>query len=608
MLQFPYGISHFPTLRNEGFVYLDRTPSIPVLEQAGKQLLFLRPRRFGKSLLVSTLAHYYDINQTAQFAALFGDLAIGQNPTAEKNKYMVLQWDFSQISSLGTIEHIKQSLFAHLNEYIKTFAHYYASLLKVSITINPNDGIASFQALINAVKESGYQLYLLIDEYDNFANEVLMYNQGDKARYLALLEGEGILKTLFKVIKAGAAQGKIARVFITGVSPVIMSDMTSGYNVAKNISLDPRFNQLCGITTAELEPLVRKVLEDCKKTLFLTPILDTMRQFYNGYRFSYSLQQPLIYNPILSFYFLDYYQLHCTAPHTMLDANLAMDAGRIRYIANLEGGREVIDSIIDEQNPVELDTLADDFGVENIGRIKQDKRYMLSLMYYFGILTLGGIASDGSLILTIPNLVVRGLYLEQLKKQALPDSPSTEKAYQVAKQFYRTGDLAALVDFMEHKYFKVFSNRDYRWGNELTIKTAFASLLYNDLYYVMDSETALERRYSDLIMIVRSNMRQYPDLQDFVLEFKYLSLEDLKLTGTELKNKTTTELKALPQVQMALQGALEQLEHYQQVLTEKYQEPKRLHCLAIVSLGFERLVWCKLAAQEVRLSNYKGIQ
>lgn len=107
----------------------------------------------------------------------------------------------------------------------------------------------------------------------------------------------------------------------------------------------------------------------------------------------------------------------------------------------------------------------------------------------------------------------------------------------MAKQFYRTGDLAALVDFMEHKYFKVFSNRDYRWGNELTIKTAFASLLYNDLYYVMDSETALERRYSDLIMIVRSNMRQYPDLQDFVLEFKYLSLEDLKLTGTELKTK-----------------------------------------------------------------------
>lgn len=152
-----------------------------------------------------------------------------------------------------------------------------------------------------------------------------------------------------------------------------------------------------------------------------------MRQFYNGYRFSYSLQQPLIYNPILSFYFLDYYQLHCTAPHTMLDANLAMDAGRIRYIANLEGYREVIDSIIDEQNPVELDTLADDFGVENIGRIKQDKRYMLSLMYYFGILTLGGIASDGSLILTIPNLVVRGLYLEQLKNKLCRIVPAQKK-------------------------------------------------------------------------------------------------------------------------------------------------------------------------------------
>jgi hypothetical protein len=140
----------------------------------------------------------------------------------------------------------------------------------------------------------------------------------------------------------------------------------------------------------------------------------------------------------------------------------------------------------------------------------------------------------------------------------------------------------------------VFSNRDYRWSNELTIKTVFLTLLFNDTYYLMDSENAMQRRYSDLAMIIRPNMRQYSALKDFVFEFKYLKLDDLKTTGAQLRDKTEAELQKLPRVATALQEALQQLRHYQQVIAEKYRQPERLCCLAVVALGYERIVWRKL--------------
>ncbi|WP_020395846.1 AAA family ATPase [Thiolinea disciformis] len=591
MLKLPYGISNFIAIRKEHYVYLDRTPFIPTLEQAGKQLLFLRPRRFGKSLLLSMLNSYYDIKQADQFASLFGDLAIGQNPTSEQNQYLILHWDFSAVSPQGDVEQIKRSLFAHLNRSIELFAATYQGYLTLPIHNDLNDGITAFESLLNAVSHSGYQLYLLIDEYDNFANEILMHNQGDKVRYSALLEGEGILKSLFKVIKARASQGSIARVFITGVSPVVMSDMTSGYNVSKNISLEDEFNILCGMTETELNTLVKPVLHTCQKEAAQPSVMDTLRQFYNGYRFSYDLNAPRIYNPILCFHFLQAYQKSCAAPRQMLDGNLAMDKGRIRYIAGLAGGQAVIDRLLDEENPSTLNELASDFGIGNLERVQQDADYMLSLLYYFGVVTLDGVNEVGRLSLKIPNLVVRGLYLEELKRHALPDIRTEKTAQAIAEQFYQDANVQALADFMEQKYFKVFSNRDYRWSNELTIKTAFASLLYNDLYYIMDSETALARRYTDLIMIIRPNMRQYRGLQDIIFEFKYLSLSELNLTGEQLKNLSREALAQLPVVQAALQDALRQLTHYRQVLTEKYQEPERLHALAVVALGFERVVW-----------------
>jgi hypothetical protein len=597
MITFPYAISDFHLLRAKRYLYLDRTDCLAKLEEAGRQLVFLRPRRFGKSLLLSTLANYYDINTADEFETLFGGLAVGNNPTPEHNQYLILRWDFSKVSGQGDIEQIKQNLFEHINTAMREFVEKYRSILTTTPTIIADNGIASFDSLAGVVKNSGHTVYLLIDEYDNFANEVLVHDAGNTRRYYDLLESEGIVKTLFKVVKGSVSEGKISRVFITGVSPLVLSDMTSGYNVATNISLDEDFNGLCGISEAELNGLVGEVLHDCGlPDAQAATVLDTMRQFYNGYRFCTDANLPTVYNPTLCFYFLRAYQKRCKPPVEMLDGNLAMDASRVRYIASLPEGGNVIANILDEQNPVLLPYLETQFGVEQLHRLQTDPRYMASLLYFFGVLTIAG--TGGALEemkLEVPNRVIFALYVETLREKALPDLADRRHVEALAKQFYQTADLQPLADYLETSYFKVFNNRDYRWGNELTIKTAFMSLLYNDMYYIMDSEAALQRRYADLLMIIRPDQRRLAALQDMVLEFKYLSLKKLGLTAEEVRAQSRETLQQLPAVQEALQAALLQLQDYRRVLVEKYREPQRLHCFAVVALGFERLVWVTLA-------------
>ncbi len=596
MIRFPYGVSDFFHIRDSGMLYLDRTAALPALEAAGAQLLFLRPRRFGKSLLLSVLANYYDANRAGDFSKLFGDLAIGANPTLEHNRYLVLRWDFSKVSAQGDTATITRNLFGHMNEAMAGFADYYQAQLRSALRIHEDNALASFESLVNVVKNSGYPLYLLIDEYDNFANEVLMQAQQTRQRYEDLVQSEGILKTVFKAIKASASEGKLRRVFITGVSPVVMSDMTSGYNVVTSIYLEPELSAVCGITAPELTELVQQVAAACPpQQVTAMTVLATMREFYNGYRFCSDMQQPKVYNPTLCFYFLRNLQKHCVPPEQILDANLAMDAGKIRYIAALPRGEAVIRKLMDEQTPMLIDALENRFGIEALQELQGEERFMVSLLYYFGVLTLTGRGILGELELGIPNLVTKALYVEALRKRVLPEAQDTDTVRALARQVYQTADLTALAEFMERKYLAALSNRDYRWSNELTVKTAFLTLLFNDTFYVMDSESALQRHYSDLTLIVRSNMRQYA-LLDIVFEFKYLPLTELGLSGEQVCSLSRVACLALPAVQTALTAALAQLAHAQQVLIEKYQQPQRLRCLAVVALGFDKLVWQRLDA------------
>jgi hypothetical protein len=261
MLKFPYGISDFAKLIEEEYWYVDRTNQLPLIESTGEQLLFLRPRRFGKSLILSMLENYYDLARADQFQPLFGHLKIGANPTPKHNQYFVMKWDFSRVEPAQTLQHLRQAIQRHLNDRIQSFAIHYETWLPQPIQIYPDYALSSFESLLTAVQQTPYKLYLLIDEYDNFANQVLM-GQGlsSQQHYQELVSGEGVLKTVFSAIKAAGAGRGLDKVFITGVSPLVMSDMTSGYNVAKNIYLEPEFHDLCGFTEAEIVTVLQHIV------------------------------------------------------------------------------------------------------------------------------------------------------------------------------------------------------------------------------------------------------------------------------------------------------------------------------------------------------------
>jgi hypothetical protein len=591
-MKFPYGICDFYEIITENYYYVDRTAHIRLIEETGKYLLFLRPRRFGKTLLLSMLENYYDVAKAEQFEQLFGHLAIGKNPTPKHNQYLIMNWDFSAIIPSGTPHEIQQRMHDHINGSIEQFITTYENLLEYEIFIDRNNAARSLQSLFIAVKKTPYKLYLLIDEYDNFANEVMMVGLSatSKERYENLIFEEGALKGLFKSVKYGTKGLGIDRIFITGVSPVVMSDISSGFNIAENIYLLPEFNDLCGFLPAEIKAALEQIGKKCKfNEQQINDILRMMQTIYNGYSFSYN-EKPLIYNSTNSLYFLKHLQQYCQIPRQILDDNLAMDRNKIRYISQLPHGKEVITNALNEDKPLSLPDLASRFGVDEIVNATKDTPFMLSLLYYFGVLTFSGkISVAGELVLKIPNLVIRKLYAERIQELLLPDFRSKEEAHSLVKQFYKTGKIEPLCEFMHRTSFKVFDNRDYRWTNELTIKTAFLTVLFDDTFYLMDSETVLDRTHADLTMIVRPDMRQY-ELLDFLIEFKYVSLKTLGLTAEQVKQKTVAELENLDAIQEILTESKQQVNKYKETLLEYYDNNLRLHTYTVIAVGYECLL------------------
>ncbi|WP_020505596.1 AAA family ATPase [Lamprocystis purpurea] len=582
-MQFPYGLSDYSKLIQGGYFYQDRTDRIPLLEAAGDQLIFIRPRRFGKSLLLSMLEHYYDVKRAAQFEALFGHLAIGKNPTPRHNQYFVMKWDFSLVKAQGDVKEIEAALHRHINTAIKACAANYGWH---DIEITADDAVDSLSSLLIRVRREKQRLYLLIDEYDNFANDVLMAGR-KQAYYEALLYGEGLLKTVFKAVKAAAGGQGLDRVFITGVSPVVLSDMTSGYNVGENIYLDEAFNDLCGFTEAEIAAVLTRMAM-VGGSWSATDALETMRTFYNGYCFSETGGERL-YNPTLSLYFLKALQTKGRYPQEMLDENLAMDRGKLTYIAQLPHGEEVLIQALNGEEGVIIPRLARRFGVADVLTAVKDQPFMASLLYYFGVLTFAGRGVLGKAILNIPNLVARSLYVERLRELWLPTYEDRQTIPRLAETVYLQGDLAPLVAFIEQRYLPVLSNRDYRWTNELLVKIAFLTLLFDDRLYMMVSETEVDHGYSDLSLIVRSDMRQFQAL-DLLLEFKYLSLKDLGLTGEQVRESTAAELAARPLIQAKLAEAADQAQRYGTALQTRYGLTD-LRLFAVVGVGLERVVW-----------------
>ncbi|WP_080800476.1 AAA family ATPase, partial [Desulfamplus magnetovallimortis] len=427
MIKYPYGIADFKTVITEGYFYCDRTDKIPLLESSKSQL-FIRPRRFGKSLVLSMLENYYDVAKKDHFDEMFGHLDIGKNPTPLRNSYYILKWDFSCVNTTGTVADIQQSLFNHINAkiegFIMNYTHQGYELPKVNI--NYEDALYSMESLLSAVKTTPWPIYLLIDEYDNFANTVMMGIHNDKERYNALVHDEGILRTLFKAVKSSTSGSGFDRVFITGVSPVVLSDITSGYNIAKDIYFKKQLNDICGFTEKEVISALGDIVEECdlksgenndiETNDTVEKALGMMRTYYNGYCFVPRLNQ-YIYNPTLCLYFFDHFQEMCDYPRKMLDSNLATDESKLEYISQIPMGRKIIVSMMESDNYLEVEDLSDRFGIrEMLDTGSKNNMFIVSFLYYFGVLTLAGETEDLNLKLKVPNLVMQSLYVQRVQK------------------------------------------------------------------------------------------------------------------------------------------------------------------------------------------------
>ena len=590
-MRFPYGVCDFNKIITDKLFYCDRTDRIASLENTGYYLLLLRPRRFGKSLLLSMLENYYDLARKERFHDLFGHLLIGKNPTPLHNKYFILKWDFSCVDPSGSAQDIKRAFHNHINACIESFVMYYEDYLTREVKVDSSDAVNSIKSLLSVTRKSGHPVYLLIDEYDNFANEVMMGVRREKKDiYEALVYEEGPLKTLFKAVKSATDGSGFDRSFITGVSPVVMSDITSGYNIAKNIYLDSEFNDLCGFHEKEIEKALNTISTECGlKENDIAEALDLMRVYYDGYKFAPNAEDS-IYNPTLAIYFIEAFFKTCKYPRKMLDSNLAADDAKLRYISQIPKGGQVLLDLMRKNHSLIISDLSDRFGIEKMLTDRsKDFIFMVSFLYYFGVLTIEEETGAGKLILRVPNLVTQGLYVERIQQMLLPEPADRDDGVLAAEQLYTKGDMEPLCEFVEQRFFKVFRNRDYRWANELTVKTAFLTLLYNDILYIMDSEKDAGRAYADLTMIIRPDMRRFKIL-DILIEFKYVSLKDAGLTGEEARGLSIKDMEAIPAMQAKMKEAKKQVKQYGDALEQKYDD-LRLNRYAVVSLGFERLWW-----------------
>ena len=588
-MKYPYGISDFKKINTKNYFYCDRTDKISLLEKADSQL-FTRPRRFGKSLVLSMLENYYDVAKKDEFEAIFGGLKIGKNPTDLRNSYFILRLDFSCVDPTGSAEDVKRALFNHINVRIDGFYKFYnyKGFDIPNIEINREDALYSIDSLIVAVRMTPYPVYLLIDEYDNFANTVMMGVQSTAKRYEALVHDEGPLRTFFKAVKASTSSSMFDRVFITGVSPVVMSDITSGYNIAENIYFEPEFNDLCGFKQNEIEDVLKEIVDECDfEKEKIQEAVNLMQTYYNGYTFSHAADER-IYNPTLSLYFFKQFEKTCGYPRKMLDSNLAVDESKLEYIAQIPRGRDLLMSLVQKDRGVVISDIEDRFGIKDMLTDKsKDNTFLASFLYYFGVLTIAGDTDDMEVILKVPNLVMQSLYVERVQKMLLPEPDDRDDGKDAAKKVYQKGDMAPLCRFMEKRYYKVFHNRDYRWANELTVKTAFLTLLYNDIIYIMDSEKEIDRRYVDLTMIIRPDKR-YGKVFDVLIEFKFVKLKDVELSAEQARELSEDELCAIPEIVTQMEDGKKQVKEYGKKLEQRHGN-LRLQKFVVVALGFERV-------------------
>ena len=597
-MKLPYGIADFHSLITQGYVYVDRTAHVHAMEELGRSLLFVRPRRFGKSLWLQTLATYYDLRRRDEHQQIFGDLAIGRQPTPLAHRYFVLEWNFSNIDPLGAgsgdpVAGIGALLEDYVNGTIENFLTDYQGHLDTPVRVEKS-AVRTFGNLLTAIRQTPYKLYLLIDEYDNFANEILI---GDEPTYRRLIGADGPFKRLMKQVKAATEGRGVERLFLTGVTPLVLSDLTSGLNIAENVSLEESLNALCGFTDEEVGGLLEKIAAERGGDVSVDEAKEVLRTWYNGYRFAAEAAAE-IYNPTLVLYFLKHLQRKGTYPRQMLDTNLAADENKLRFLGRDTGAGDVVAELVQTGEPLEVERVEERFTLsEMLDQVRRDKTALGSFLFYFGMLTIVEETPWRWLRLAPPNLVVQKLYVEQVLHQLLADDRTVPDLAMPAQRLMLEGDVEPLLDLVEDKLFPRFSARDGRWLNELAVKTAFLTLLFQDVNYRLFSEPAIDgaaplgrgHGFADLVLLLRPDARATP-LSDLLLEFKLVKPEDLGDAAARLDVLDRDALAALPQVAAALEQATAQARRFRAGLQARYGDSLRLRSFAVVAVGFVRLV------------------
>ena len=516
----PYGMMNFVDVRNDNCYYVDKTKFIEKVENANKFFFFIRPRRFGKSLTLSMLRHYYDIHAADKFEPLYGDLYIGQHPTPNHNKYLVLYLNFAVINAdLGNYRRaMDEQCNTAFNDFCETYRQYLPEGTKEEM--NTKTGCPEqLEYLCRAMRNVGVKTYLFIDEYDHFTNNILT----DAARldeYKGETHGTGYLRTFFDTIKAGT-DSSIERVFITGVSPVTLDDLTSGFNIGTNYSLSYGFNEMVGFTEQEVREMLTYYSQQYGFSHSVDELIEVMKPYYDNYCFAEEAYgETTMYNSnmVLSFLY-KYIDNRCRIPSRMLDENIRVDYSKLRMLIRKDKefahDASVIQTLVSQG--FVTGELKEGFPAERIA----DTDNFVSLLYYFGLVTIGGI-SRGKPIFVIPNEVVR----EQIYTYLLDNyhdnhlAADRDELRLLEENMAYDGDFKPFFQYIADSIHTFASQRDRQKG-EAFVHGYTLALTSQSRYYRPISELDNQNGYADIFL--RPLHEIFTDMgHAYIVELKYL--------------------------------------------------------------------------------------
>ena len=522
MKRLPYGINDFEAVIEQNQYYVDKTMYLPLLENQPSNIFFIRPRRFGKSIFLSMLHAYYDCSKKEKFQTLFGDLWVGKHPTPLQGKYQILHLDFSYVG--GGIEKLEENfnmyLRVKLDGFMRVYQEFYLADFKKRF-FQSDSGTEKLALLQDETAAKGIPLYLIIDEYDNFTNTVL--NEQGENVYWAITHADGFYRDVFKKFK-----GMFERIFITGVSPVTLDDVTSGFNIGWHISTKPEFNQMLGFSQEEVRNMFTyyKEMGGIPATSDVEAMIDEIKPWYDNYCFSEDAlhTQSKVFNSDMVIYYLRNYIDRGEAPKQMIDPNTKTDYNKMKKLLQLDkldGDRKGVIRTIAETGQI-VTTLEETFPASRL----TNPQTFTSLLFYYGMLTIKGTFGD-MMILGIPNNNVRkqyyGYLLEQYQEEKFVDLNQMKIlfTYMALEGKWREG-----LQFMADAYSQVSSVRD-GIESERNLQGFFMAYLNLNNYYYTAPELELNHGYCDFFLL--PNLTHYATKHSYILELKVLSKKDYEL-------------------------------------------------------------------------------